>query len=294
MNDNLPISTPEQYINIEPYNQYVYYKVVNSNGCENIDKIELQVAEASVVLLESSYVVCTDNPELILEAPAGFDSFFWYKIDNNREELISSFSRIEISEIGNYRLMVGNVYSNNEESIICERSTDFEVIPSNKAVIEDVIISDNNEMAIIEIYAHGDGDYEYSINGIDYQDSNYFENVPSGLITVYVKDRNGCSITEQNIKVESDLWANNFPKFFTPNGDGVNDLWQYIPDPTGDINVLSIEIFNRTGQLLIQLNANSKGWDGSFNGSMLPATDYWFKASFMNQQIKHGHFSLIR
>ena len=72
----------------------------------------------------------------------------------------------------------------------------------------------------MEILVSGDGDYEFSLDGLAYQDSNTFTNVPPGIISVFIQDKNNCGITEELISVVG------FPKFFTPNGDGVNDFWQ--------------------------------------------------------------------
>ena len=294
MNNDLPISAPSDYMNIERNNQFVYYKVVNANGCENVGEIELQVNEPPNISLEVTYILCVDSPDLILVVPSGFDSYSWYKLENTTQELVSSTNQVEIMESGDYVLKIGNQFTNNGNSISCDQEIEFKVVPSNTATIQDVIINDNGDNNTIEIIADGEGDYEYSINGEQYQDSNYFENVISGVVTVFVRDKNGCGIVEQIIEIDPEITTDDFPKFFTPNGDGANDFWQYIPNSNGDINVISIDIYSRMGQLLIQLNPESKGWDGRFNGQMLPETDYWFKANTVYQQTIQGHFSLIR
>ncbi len=84
-----------------------------------------------------------------------------------------------------------------------------------------------------------------------------------------------------------------YPKFFTPNGDGINDFWmleQVIrlrPSST-------IFIYDRYGKLVHQINSNSSGWDGTTNGSPLPASDYWFSAVLENNLQLKGHFALKR
>ena len=74
--------------------------------------------------------------------------------------------------------------------------------------------------------------------------------------------------------------------------DGFNDVWKIknldlFPDAV-------ISVFNRYGKLLKQLNANSSGWNGTFNNSELPADDYWFHLNFGDGKIIKGHFSLKR
>jgi len=86
-----------------------------------------------------------------------------------------------------------------------------------------------------------------------------------------------------------------FPKFFTPNDDGFNDFWQYVPPAENSgLTIEVIHIYDRYGTLLSQIQPDSKGWDGTFNGRRLPSTDYWFKAITQDSQEVVGHFSLKR
>lgn len=300
LNNDIPIINSNKYSNIIPYDQIVYYKVVNENGCENVGEILLQVKLVPQLLIEPAYRLCENSPILNIDLPIGLDSYNWYKINNGNEQLISSVREFTISEIGDYIISVGNFYENNSEMILCERRIEFTVDTSSKAIIEDINIVNNFGSYSIEIFVNGVGDYEYSINGIDYQESNYFDNISSNGLTVYVKDKNGCGIVEEEVNfmeavgIHTVVHYDGFPKFFTPNGDGINDYWQYIPASSDDVNIISIDIYNRFGQLLIQLDPKSKGWDGNFNGKMLHETDYWFKANLINNDIVQGHFSLVR
>ncbi|WP_323673842.1 T9SS type B sorting domain-containing protein [Arenibacter sp. GZD-96] len=141
-------------------------------------------------------------------------------------------------------------------------------------LLEEVIIiddlSDNNS---IEIVVAGNSDYEYAINGGFFQDDAVFRDVPPGINTVIINDKNGCGITEP-----IPFLVVGYPKFFTPNGDGIHDFW----------NILGIEtltnplvfIYDRYGKLLKQLDANTLGWDGTFNGRPMPSSDYWFRMDY--------------
>jgi len=82
-----------------------------------------------------------------------------------------------------------------------------------------------------------------------------------------------------------------FPEFFTPNNDGYNDLWTPLSSQSQIIE--KVNIFNRFGKLLKSLNEN-ESWDGTYNGRMLPSTDYWFEATFTDNTFKTGHFTLKR
>ena len=152
-------------------------------------------------------------------------------------------------------------------------------------------LSDQNN---VEIAVLGGGSYEYSLNGGPFQDSPVFLDVPPGENTVVVNDTNGCGTTNP-----IPFLVVGYPKFFTPNGDGIHDAWNIrgIETLTG----ATVFIFDRYGKLLKQLDQTSPGWDGTFNGRPLPSSDYWFRLEYVRQdngqpvqEVVRAHFSLKR
>lgn len=145
----------------------------------------------------------------------------------------------------------------------------------------------------IEIFVDGDGVYEYAVNGGDFQDDPVFNDVPPGINTVILNDKNGCGITDPE-----EFLVVGYPKFFTPNSDGANDTWnirgmETLTDP-------SVFVFDRYGKLLAQLGIKTD-WDGTFNGSPLPSSDYWFRLEYGGQgdgvlvaKSTRTHFTLKR
>jgi gliding motility-associated-like protein len=130
------------------------------------------------------------------------------------------------------------------------------------------------------------GIYAYSLDNINFQTSNIFENLPAGTYRVYVKEVNGCGT------VNAEFVLLNYPKFFTPNADGYNDTW-HIQFSNFEPN-LTVVIFDRFGKLITRLQSGDAGWDGMYNGQTLPSTDYWFAVTRQNGTIYKGHFSLRR
>lgn len=169
------------------------------------------------------------------------------------------------------------------------------MVASEVAIFEEIEVVNLMEGKTITITVSGSGDYEFTLddeNGT-YQESSVFEGVPAGPHMVFVRDKNGCG-TAQRL-VDRDLTNDDFPRFFSPNGDGINEFWQFVPPPENFEEVLKmILIFDRYGNFLTQINPNQSGWDGSFNGRPLPSSDYCFKATFLNNQEIRGHFALKR
>ena len=191
--------------------------------------------------------------------------------------------------------MAYNIISQSGQVIECSASKDFFVVASNRAFITSIEVTKPLGIRQIEVKTNGIGNYEFAIDDIDgpYQDNNIFIDVQRGSHKVYVRDKNGCGIV--NGVAERDLTKEDFPKFFTPNGDNINDLWQYIPPKeSGEIIIETIQIYDRYGNFLVQVDPTSGGWDGKFMGNPLPSSDYWFKAIGQNNVKILGHFTLKR
>ncbi|MNS01637.1 hypothetical protein D3C72_329220 [compost metagenome] len=135
----------------------------------------------------------------------------------------------------------------------------------------------------------GNGTYEYKLDDGAFQTSNVFTNVTAGPHTVTVGDTNGCTNLSQ------DVFIIGYPKFFTPNGDGFNDSWNLVG--LIDQPQAKIYIFDRYGKLLKQISSAGDGWDGTYTGQLMPATDYWFTVEYTElsaTKIFRAHFSLLR
>ncbi|MFH6601973.1 T9SS type B sorting domain-containing protein [Maribacter algicola] len=266
----------------------VYARIENANQCQDVIEISLVVNAAPFFSMSDSYLLCTNDPDLTISAPEGFDSYTFSRIEGDTEEVISTNRTTPILETGEYVIEAGYEYSTNGETTLCTNRVKFKVLPSNNAIIDNVLISDISSNNTVQIEVAGDGAYEFSIDGDKYQDSNFFENIPPGFITIYIRDKNGCGITEELISVVG------YPKFFTPNNDGFNDNWQLIGVDGRFRSGASIAIFDRFGKQVAEIDAGSKGWDGTFNSRILPASDYWFKAILENGKEFKGHFTLKR
>lgn len=138
------------------------------------------------------------------------------------------------------------------------------------------------------IYLANDADYyEYSVDGLNFQDSNVFYDVPAGLRTAFAQGKNGCGGDTLNFVVLV------FPEFFTPNNDSFNDVWE--ADGMENYPQAEITIFDRYGKLIAQLKGPKMSWDGTFNKTPLPASDYWYALKIDDTHpVFKGHFSLKR
>jgi gliding motility-associated-like protein len=256
--------------------QTIYTRIENSNSseCYAVTSFEIILNEQPELLMDDIWPICeVDTVDVI--ADEGYDYYTW---DSGQTTRI-----ITVDEPGIYTVIASNVYGN----LTCSAEKTITVNISDIAIITDIETEDwsqsNNS---ISVFAEGNGEYEYSIDGINYQDVNIFNGLSIDDYTIYVRDKNGCGI------VSEDVYLLYYPRFFTPNGDGNNDFWQIKNSAREPLNKLYI--YNRYGKLITQLKPNDYGWDGTLNGSKLPSSDYWFVLERQNGKIYNGHFTLKR
>ncbi|PHS08081.1 MAG: hypothetical protein COA88_07245 [Kordia sp.] len=256
--------------------QTIYVRLENNTNtdCYTTTSFQLIVNEQPNLSMQEQWSIC-ENGTVEIIADSGYNEYLW-----STGEVTSS---ITVDLAGTYQVTAANIYGN----LRCETSKTITVVESNVATITDIDIVDwtmNNN--VITVFVDGLGDYEYSIDGVEFQDENQFSNVSIGDYIVYVRDKNGCGVETEDVLL---LY---YPQFFTPNGDGINDTWQLINAFYEPLNKL--QIFDRYGKFIREIKPNELGWDGTYRGNQLPSSDYWFVLYRQNGKQYRGHFSLKR
>ncbi|MDT0641751.1 T9SS type B sorting domain-containing protein [Zunongwangia sp. F363] len=164
----------------------------------------------------------------------------------------------------------------------CEAVKHFTVSGVDEAGIEEVI----SRGTTVEIVSQFEGVFEYSLDGINFQSSNVFRNIPGGIYTAYMRDTQSCSTVSRKFPHIV------IPDFITPNGDGYNDVFSL--NGLSYFSASEIRIFDRYGKLLKAGNGEGFVWDGTFNNKDLPASDYWYYIFIEDFGTLKGHFSLVR
>ena len=253
----------------------IYVRVNSNTPCYAVSELKLTLFSKPKIAIEDIVPIC-ENKTISIDAGSGFDSYLWSNGVTNQS--------ISVANPGNYWVTVTNDYG----TISCSSTKNFVVKKSIKATINTIETKDwTDNDNVITVLTTVNGDFEYSIDGYNYQDSNQFTGLKSGQYTVSVRDKNGCGTTPPQ-----EVYLLMFPKFFTPNGDGYNDTWKI---KFSDIEQgLTVKIFDRYGKFIINLDSNTASWNGTYNGNNLPADDYWFVVTRANGKEYKGHFSLKR
>eukprot|EP01037_Dinobryon_pediforme_P017342 gene17342-17533_t len=110
-------------------------------------------------------------------------------------------------------------------------------------------------------------------------------------VSLTVTDANGCQATQQ-IMVSAQCPDVHIPNTFTPNGDGINDLWD-IAGLEADHSAL-VKVYNRYGTLLYESKGYPTPWNGEMNGKKLPAGVYYYIVNAKNNKQKYsGSLTII-
>ncbi|MFD2891522.1 choice-of-anchor L domain-containing protein [Flavobacterium chuncheonense] len=265
-----PIAFP--FSNTNAYAQIVYAGILEAD-CYNFP-ITLSVNTFDEDYSDAIVKTCNNAP-VILTAGNNFTAYSW------NTNPVQTTASISVAQPGNYSVTLTNADG-------CSKVKTFTVISSDAATLQKITINDFSDNNSVTIIATGSGDYEYSLDGVHYQDTPYFDGLNPGSYTAYVKDKNGCGV------VESTFYILDYPKFFSPNDDGHHDIWNISNLKKSGLENSKIYIFDRYGKLLKQIGKNESGWDGTFNGTKLPSSDYWFVLELPNGRVIKNHFTLIR
>lgn len=266
-------------------------------------------------LLQDTYLLCmnTNGTEMVT-TPLVIDTFLsdtdyhfeWFF----NSTILPSFSGLPAifpSQGGEYTVEVTNIttgcYTLSNVAMVNESSPPIinprVVTPAfARNHVVDVEVTNNASLNAIS-------EYEFSLNNGTWVLGNgnpggaynyvFDEDVKLGTNTIRVRDIKGCGENEIEVIVMD------YPHFFTPNGDRIHDTWNITGaiSPTNYLASANIFIFDRYGKLLKQINPLGPGWDGTFNGRLMPTEDYWFVVNFIDpldnqsKQFK-AHFTLKR
>jgi len=281
-----------------------------SSNCFALGELTLEVNPLPSFDLADNYTFCIDADGSEVTPPPVIDtglntmdfSFEWYL----NGVLIAGATDASYvpAETGSYNVIVTNTITGCSTNID-DPNTITEVnegarplLTANQVSL--AFVNANSILATATSIApltNGNSAYEFSLDGGTWvsktpNDGRYtFENVGAGEHIVQARDINGCGIASVTVTVLD------YPLYFTPNGDGYHETWNIIgianqPDAV-------IYIFDRYGKLIKQISPIGLGWDGTFNGQLMPTDDYWFKLEYNEPNTGerkefNSHFSLKR
>jgi gliding motility-associated-like protein len=264
---------PNNFTNTVALQQTIYARIVNGPDCYGIVPVTLVVHSFSPADFEDETVYVCETATQTLSVANIFASYDWSTGETG--------SSIIISTAGSYSVTVTDANG-------CSKTKTFNVLPSGTATVTALDIHDfsGSHNSVFVNYT-GIGTYQFSIDGIHFQENPLFTDVDAGEYTLYVSDLNGCGNSDP-----INFYVLDYPRYFTPNGDGFHDIWE-IKNLQTQPNA-KVYIFDRYGKLIYSFRGGDAGWDGKANSINMPSTDYWFAIFLENGRIIKSHFSLKR
>ncbi|WP_084157365.1 T9SS type B sorting domain-containing protein [Flavobacterium denitrificans] len=272
---------------------YIYATTPTNFSCISQDDFNITIYPLKDFIIKNA-VICVDYQTGTLLRSAQLNSGLnaneytvdWF-LDGNKISTGTSYTATQEGIYTAVPTKKGNIVGSD-----CGYNPTTVTVDKSSPAIATVTVTDafEDNIDIIVTITNGFGIYEYQLNDGDFQTNTVFSNVDSGEHAITIRDTKGnCDNLILFAKVLK------YPKFFTPNNDGYNDTWN-IKDLAVQPDAV-INIFDRYGKFLKQLSPAGPGWDGNYNGSPLPSSDYWFQVFYKQDQLTQvfkSHFSLKR
>ena len=256
-------------ISFTPNTAGIFYAeaVIPNKNCKSASRTAVQLTiHAQPVVTDQDIIIC-ENQSTVLDADLLNVGYEWSTGETTKT--------IIVHDAGIYTVKVTSPENcSNTKTIVVTVNTIPEITE---------VTSDNGT---VTIFTSVPGNYEYSLDNIIFQDSNIFTNVPGGLKTSYVRDKFSCGSDSQEFLLIV------FPKYFTPNGDGYQDRFEIVGLDL--LHNATLSIFDRFGKLLKLISSAEPYWNGTLNGFVLPASDYWYRLTIDDKKEFEGHFTLKR
>ncbi|SMP27148.1 gliding motility-associated C-terminal domain-containing protein [Chryseobacterium profundimaris] len=267
-NNTAPLTNPVTISGV----QTIYVRFEKAGVCPNIASITINVKTPKNSDVLVSQVICPQT-KTTLDAGPGFTGYVWS----------TGATTPSISNIGPGNYWVDLTFDG------CTYRQNVTVTESVLPVIGSIEI--NGSTVTIGV-SGGTPPYEYSLDGITWQSSNIFTNVPRGNQIAYVRDSNRCDNVIKNFVMI------NLINTITPNLDGYNDAIDY--SALMDKENIVFRIFDRYGAEIFRGDKSNRFiWDGKIQGGRpINTATYWYFLSWTESKgtttVKYTSWLLVK
>lgn len=249
-----------------------YYLIANDNGCNGYDSVQIASTVTPVVDLGADLDICSCDTTVVLASNTA-GTYLW--------STGAVTQSISVNSTAVYSLTVTDANNctatdSTEVNIRCLTASAFVADPPTAT-----IFTGNNATLNVDSFSYNSS-FTYLWTPSTYlQDSAvkqpYVQSAQvTTTYTVQVTDAvNGCVAYDSVRLVVVTHALIPMPNAFSPNGDGVNDLYGPVIPPAlqGIYTIVQMRVYNRWGQLVYNGNGY---WDGTFGGTAQPADTYFY------------------
>lgn len=273
--------------------QTTTYEVMLSNGdcpAENFSVV-VEVAGLAELVVSNDTTVCPGDP-LTLTASANVSGTFTWEPGNF---MGASYPVAGAAEgIYDYMVTFFNGCTTTSDTILVEVIPGIEILEITNEKSDTVYLGTELQLGVVTSIPVAD--YLWS-NG---SDSDTLTVLPATLgnfnYAVTVSDDAGCTDTAST---SITVLEPNFdiPNAFSPNNDELNQYFRVVIAGE-NIAVLSLQVWNRWGQLMYEEKNGNTGWDGQYKGEPVPSDVYVYRIRIRmpdgSEFLKSGDLTLLR
>ncbi|MBO73328.1 MAG: hypothetical protein CMD35_06920 [Flavobacteriales bacterium] len=272
-------------ISVQPQLNTNYQLEISNVQCSNEDFIYVMVNDTpNGLFVDNSIEVCEGQSFMISSTNPWSGSYVW--------ELPDGSSRTESSPVidpiqeGFYSLVV----------------TDFNNCEGSDSIYVDVISYPTVDLGPDQIICDGESTvFGSSLQGEQFEwstgETSPTINVSTaGNYSVEVSNGNCQSSDDIQLSVLPNPMLTEVPNFFTPNGDGFNDLFEI---PIENVTSYSLKIYSRWGKLVFKTDDPNEHWDGKNGWFNASSGIYYYRLKFESTctngpRVKNGYVELAR
>lgn len=239
---------------IKAYQSGTYWADVLKDGCAFRDRVALTVKPLPVVNLGNDTTLCESNT-LLLDAGNPGSQYLWQ--DNSSQQTLN----VARPNIYNVRVTMNGCISKDTIIIKYDYKPIF-TLGNDQPICDGQTISlqpkiNNNAVTVNYLWSNGSTNTALPITG-------------EGTYSLQLS--NYCGAKTDDILVYKGVCKLYVPSAFTPNNDGLNDIFK--AGYGENVTNFKMEIYNRWGQKIFTSNSINKGWDGRLNGIIQPHGAY--------------------
>lgn len=260
---NSTITSAVQTLSPTQTTTYTVY-AIGAQGCKSLQPatVTVEVVPAITSNLSGGFICSGDR--ITLDAGAGPNYNYTWSTGATTQTIVAETPGIYFVDISNG---------------VCSKRYTTEV---KQALVPEILNVDYSQSGTLIVTASNlsGGVLEYSVdNGVTWQGSNVFNNIPNNkIISIRVR-----------VKTTSCMGGLEYFTFImqnviTPNGDNVNDMIDF--RGISDYNKFQASISDRYGKVVFKAEKTRPFWDGYFQGKKLPTASYWYQVTFEDPASK--------
>lgn len=261
--------------------------VTNAEGC-SASSGAVQVSfntGITVDIVSSNLNPCEGETVYLSTALLNYTQILWSTGENSKE--------IGVTNSGTYEVIVVN--SGN-----CTARDNIQIVFQPKPMVDagENVSSDCVYGAVLHASGEGIPNWEPALG---LSNTNTFEVTafPSNTTIYYLTVDNGICKATDSVLVIADCSSIYVPTSFTPNDDGLNDVFKA---QGMDVQNFKLTVYNRWGEKVFYTEDINHGWDGTYKGTLSPLGVYvWelsasdkFGTPMLNNNQRRGIVTLLR